>query len=35
MGVIGFMMNVALELQEFNIHTTSYCPGGVAMGMKK
>jgi NAD(P)-dependent dehydrogenase (short-subunit alcohol dehydrogenase family) len=34
MGIIGFMMNVALELKEFNIHTTSYCPGGVATGMK-
>jgi NAD(P)-dependent dehydrogenase (short-subunit alcohol dehydrogenase family) len=28
------MMNVALELKEFNIHTTTYCPGGVATGMK-
>jgi NAD(P)-dependent dehydrogenase (short-subunit alcohol dehydrogenase family) len=34
MGIIGFMMNVALELKEYNIHTTSYCPGGVATGMK-
>jgi NAD(P)-dependent dehydrogenase (short-subunit alcohol dehydrogenase family) len=34
MGIIGFMMNVALELKEHNIYTTTYCPGGVATGMK-
>ncbi|MBV8803463.1 MAG: SDR family oxidoreductase, partial [Sinobacteraceae bacterium] len=34
MGIIGFMMNVALELKHLNIHTTIYCPGGVATGMK-
>jgi NAD(P)-dependent dehydrogenase (short-subunit alcohol dehydrogenase family) len=34
MGIIGFMMNVALELKEFDIHTTIYCPGGVATGMR-
>lgn len=34
MGIIGFMMNLALELKEYNIYTTSYCPGGVASGMK-
>ena len=33
-GIIGMMMNVALELKPHNIHTTSYCPGGVASGMK-
>lgn len=33
-GVIGLMMNLSLELAEHNIHTTSYCPGGVATGMK-
>lgn len=33
-GIIGLMMNLALEMKEFNIHTTSYCPGGVATGMK-
>lgn len=33
-GIIGMMMNLALELQQYNIHTTSYCPGGVASGMK-
>lgn len=33
-GIIGMMMNVALELKPYNIHTTSYCPGGVASGMK-
>jgi NAD(P)-dependent dehydrogenase (short-subunit alcohol dehydrogenase family) len=29
-GIIGMMMNLALELKQYNIHTTSYCPGGVA-----
>ena len=33
-GIIGLMMNLALELKPYNIHTTSYCPGGVASGMK-
>lgn len=33
-GIIGLMMNVALELKEHNVFTTSYCPGGVATGMK-
>lgn len=31
-GIIGMMMNLALELNEYN--TTSYCPGAVASGMK-
>jgi NAD(P)-dependent dehydrogenase (short-subunit alcohol dehydrogenase family) len=35
MGIIGMMMNLQCELTEHNIHTTSYCPGGVATGMKK
>ncbi|MEZ5742324.1 MAG: SDR family oxidoreductase [Sphingomonadaceae bacterium] len=34
MGIIGLMMNVALELAPHNVFTTSYCPGGVASGMK-
>lgn len=34
MGIIGLMMNLALELKEYNVHTTIYCPGGVASGMK-
>jgi NAD(P)-dependent dehydrogenase (short-subunit alcohol dehydrogenase family) len=34
MGIIGFMMNLALEMREYNIPTTLYCPGGVATGMK-
>ena len=34
MGIIGFMMNLALEMKQHNIYTTSYCPGGVATGMK-
>lgn len=33
-GVIGMMMNLALELKPHGIGTTSYCPGGVASGMK-
>ncbi len=33
-GIIGMMMNLALELKEHNVFTTSYCPGGVATGMK-
>ena len=33
-GIIGMMMNLALEMEEYNVHTTSYCPGGVATGMK-
>jgi NAD(P)-dependent dehydrogenase (short-subunit alcohol dehydrogenase family) len=35
MGVIGFTMNVALEMKQHNINTTIYCPGGVATGMKE
>ncbi len=34
-GVIGLMMNLSLELKQYNIYTTSYCPGGVASGMKE
>ncbi len=33
-GIIGLMMNLQLEMKQYNIHTTSYCPGGVATGMK-
>jgi NAD(P)-dependent dehydrogenase (short-subunit alcohol dehydrogenase family) len=33
-GIIGMMMNLALELKPYNVFTTSYCPGGVASGMK-
>lgn len=33
-GVIGMMMNLAMELQPHGVRTTSYCPGGVASGMK-
>ncbi len=35
MGIIGLMMNLQIELAEHDIHTTSYCPGGVASGMKE
>lgn len=34
MGVIGLMMNLALEMKHYNVGTTIYCPGGVATGMK-
>lgn len=34
MGIIGMMMNLAIEMKEYGVHTTSYCPGGVATGMK-
>lgn len=34
MGIIGLMMNLAIEGKAHNIHTSSYCPGGVATGMK-
>ena len=33
-GIIGFMMNLAMEMKAYDIHCTSYCPGGVASGMK-
>jgi NAD(P)-dependent dehydrogenase (short-subunit alcohol dehydrogenase family) len=34
MGIIGMMMNLALEMKAYGVHTTIYCPGGVASGMK-
>jgi NAD(P)-dependent dehydrogenase (short-subunit alcohol dehydrogenase family) len=34
MGIIGLMMNLAIEMKPYNVYTTSYCPGGVASGMK-
>jgi NAD(P)-dependent dehydrogenase (short-subunit alcohol dehydrogenase family) len=33
-GIIGMMMNLAIELKPHDIFTTSYCPGAVASGMK-
>ena len=33
-GIIGAMLNLSLEMNEYGIRTTSYCPGGVATGMK-
>ncbi len=33
-GIIGMMLNLGLEMKQHNIHTTTYCPGGVATGMK-
>lgn len=35
MGIIGMMMNLALEVKAHGIHTTVYCPGGVQTGMKE
>ena len=35
MGIIGLMMNLAIEMKPYDIHTTLYCPGGVATGMKQ
>ena len=35
MGVIGMMMNLGMELAEYEIGSTVYCPGGVATGMKE
>ncbi len=34
MGIIGMMMNLGMELKAHNVFTTTYCPGGVASGMK-
>jgi NAD(P)-dependent dehydrogenase (short-subunit alcohol dehydrogenase family) len=34
MGIIGMMMNLALEMKAYGVRTTIYCPGGVASGMK-
>src|SRR5690625_1605142 len=35
MGIIGMMMNLALEMKSHGVRTTTYCPGGVASGMKE
>jgi len=35
MGIIGMMMNLALEMKEYGVKTTLYCPGGVRTGMKE
>lgn len=35
MGIIGMMMNLALEMKEYGVKTTIYCPGGVRTGMKE
>lgn len=34
MGVIGLMMNLALEMKDYGINFTTYCPGGVDTGMR-
>jgi NAD(P)-dependent dehydrogenase (short-subunit alcohol dehydrogenase family) len=28
------MLNLSLEMKEYNVRTTAYCPGGVATNMK-
>ena len=33
-GIIGAMLNLSLEMKEYGIRTTVYCPGGVATNMK-
>ena len=33
-GIIGAMLNLSLEMKEYNVRTTAYCPGGVATNMK-
>jgi NAD(P)-dependent dehydrogenase (short-subunit alcohol dehydrogenase family) len=33
MGIIGLLMNLAVEVKEHGIHTTLYCPGGVKTSM--
>ncbi len=35
MGIIGLMLNLALEMKAYGVHTTTYCPGGVKSGMKE
>jgi NAD(P)-dependent dehydrogenase (short-subunit alcohol dehydrogenase family) len=34
LGVIGFMQNMQLEVEEHGIVCTTYCPGGVLNGMR-
>lgn len=34
LGIVGLMMNMRLELEEFNVGSSVYCPGGVATNMK-
>jgi len=35
MGIIGMMMNLALEMKGYGVKTTIYCPGGVKTAMKE
>jgi NAD(P)-dependent dehydrogenase (short-subunit alcohol dehydrogenase family) len=35
MGIIGLSLNLSSELAEHDIHVSTYCPGGVATGMKE
>ena len=34
MGLIGFMRSMQLEVEEFGVVCTTYCPGGVLNGMR-
>jgi NAD(P)-dependent dehydrogenase (short-subunit alcohol dehydrogenase family) len=34
MGIIGLMMNLAIEMKDHGVHITTYCPGGVDSGMR-
>lgn len=34
LGVIGLMLNLRMELEQYGVGSTVYCPGGVATGMK-
>ena len=34
-GIIGIMMNLALEMKQYNVNTSIYCPGGVQTSMKQ
>ena len=34
MGIIGMMLNLALEMKAYGVRTTIYCPGGVHTAMK-
>lgn len=33
-GIIGLMMNLAMETRDHGVHTSIYCPGGVASKIK-
>jgi NAD(P)-dependent dehydrogenase (short-subunit alcohol dehydrogenase family) len=35
MGIMGMMLNLRLELEDYNVGTSVYCPGGVQSGMNQ